>query len=251
MKKLKKRIIFIILSLFLVIISLSVFLFLTKFKGTKGNGELVSRVSRFDMARDSDENIVGWIKINGTNIDYPVRLGNDLSSNHSEDIIWINDTLGNGRNRKVIFGHNILNVSSKPLIDSKRLTRFEPLMAYVYQDFTKEHLYIQYSDIDSKESLYKIYAVSFYETEDDNGESYLSKEEITNYINVVKEKSIYDFSVDVNADDSLITLATCTRFFGVNGPTHFKVDARKVRKNEKCENYSVKKTSNYVIINEE
>lgn len=215
----------------------------------KSNGELVSRVNRLKVARNDDENVVGWIKVNGTNIDYPVRIG--VLSESNKDIIWTNDTLGDGRNRKVILGHNLLNVSSKPLVNTKNLTRFEPLMAYVYQDFTEEHLYIQYVDIDSEESLYKIYAVSFYETNDDLGESYTNKEDINNYIKTVKSNSIYDFGVDVNYKDDLITLSTCTRFFGVKGPTHFKIDARRVRKNEKIDKYSVKKSCNYDIMNKE
>lgn len=215
------------------------------------NGKLVSRVSQYNVRKNEDDSIVGWIKISGTNIDYPVYLGNGFNKSYSSDIIWTNDTLSNGEKRKTILGHNLINLSNKPLVNSKRLSRFEDLMGYVYEDFTKEHLYVQYLDIDSEESLYKIYAVSFFESEDDNGESYKKKNDIENYIKTVKANSIYDFGIDVDYTDELITLSTCTRYFGLEGPTHFKVDARKVRKNEKINNYSVKKNSNYDIINEE
>lgn len=214
-------------------------------KNNKSNGELFERTNRLNLARNEDESVVGWIKINGTNIDYAVHLGNDKSNS---DIIWTNDTLANGENRKTVLGHNILNVSKKPLVNSEILTRFEPLMAYVYQDFVKEHLYIQYVDIDSEESLYKIYAINFYSAEEDVGESYTDVKDITNYIDKVRKTSIYDLDVDVNYQDELITLATCTRYFGATGPKHFKIDARKLRKNEKISNYSVKKSNNYDIM---
>ena len=243
-----------VLIIFIIVIILGMGIFVTKNSEKKSgisNGDFVSVMKKFNLARADNKNIVGWIKINNTNIDYAVNLGSLINNNLSDDTIWTNDTLSNGKNRKVIFGHNLLNVSSRPLVNDKRLSRFEPLMSYVYQDFTEEHLYIQYVDIDSEESLYKIYAVSFYETNDDLGESYTNKEDINNYIKTVKSNSIYDFGVDVNYKDDLITLSTCTRFFGVKGPTHFKIDARRVRKNEKIEKYSVKKSCNYDIMNKE
>lgn len=243
----KKKLLIISVSCLIILIIISVF-WLKVFKNNKSNGELFPRTERLNLAMKDDESVVGWIKVNGTNIDYAVHLGNARSNN---DIIWTNDTLSNGENRKTILGHNLLNVSKKPLVNAKSLTRFEPLMAYVYQDFVKDHLYIQYVDIDSEESLYKIYAISFYEGSEDDGESYTEEKDITNYINKVKKASIYDLNVDVNYKDELITLATCTRYFGVDGPKHFKIDARKVRKNEKISNYSVKKSNNYDIMNKE
>ena len=114
-----------------------------------------------------------------------------------------------------------------------------------------KNICIQYVDIDSEESLYKIYAISFYSGDEDVGESYTDEKDITNYIEKVRKASIYDLDVDVDYQDELITLATCTRYFGVNGPKHFKIDARKVRKNEKISNYSVKKSNNYDIMNKE
>lgn len=242
----KKRLL--LIGCFLAVIVLIFIVLLVIRNNGKSNGELIPRANRLKVAHNDDENVVGWIKVNGTNIDYAVHLGNSSSSS---DIIWTNDTLSNGENRKMILGHNLLNVSSVPLVNSKSLTRFEPLMAYVYQNFTEDHLYIQYVDIDSEESLYKIYAVSFYHGPDDEGESYTDKDDITNYINTVRNNSIYKFDVDVNYEDELISLATCTRFFGIDGPMHFKIDARKLRKNEKISNYSVKKTSNYDIMNKE
>lgn len=244
----KKNTVIIIGACLVVIISSITFSKMLQ-KNTVGNGKLFPRENRLKVARSDDDNIVGWVKVNGTNIDYPVHLG--VTDSNNKDNIWTNDTLSNGENRKLILGHNLINISRKPLVNTKNLSRFEPLMAYVYQDFTKEHLYIQYVDIDSEESLYKIYAVSFYESSEDVGESYTEKDDINNYIKRVRDNSIYDFDVDVNYEDDLITLATCTRFFGIDGPTHFKIDARRVRKNEKIGNYSVKKSNNYDIMNKE
>ena len=43
---------------------------------------------------------------------------------------------------------------------------------------------------------------------------------------------MYDIDVDVNEDDKLLSLMTCTRFYGGDSYS-FIVDARKLRDNEK------------------
>ena len=71
-----------------------------------------------------------------------------------------------------------------------------------------------------------------------------------NYIKEAKEDSIYDYDVDVNSSDEIISLITCTRYFGLNGKTQFRVDARKLRENEKIEKYSVSTNQNYDELNQ-
>ena len=53
-----------------------------------------------------------------------------------------------------------------------------------------------------------------------------------------KKNSLYDFDAEVDSSDHLISLITCTRYFGLNGKTQFRIDAREVRKNEKIKKYS-------------
>ena len=51
--------------------------------------------------------------------------------------------------------------------------------------------------------------------------------------------------VVLNGQDKLLTLVTCTRFFGSTNSYSFVVDAREVRKNEKVKNYAVSETVKY------
>ena len=138
------------------------------------------------------------------------------------------------------------DVSSEPEIGNSEHIKFEQLMSFVYYDFAKENLYIQYSD-GKEEALYKIYAVSFNDIAYEYGQSY-SKKKINKYISDAKDISIYDYDVEVDENDKLISLITCTRYFGRYGKTQFRVDARRIRENEKISKYSVEINSNYDII---
>lgn len=206
-----------------------------------------SRIEKTSSTKIANATTVGWLMVQGTNIDYPVIKETEEAYLTGEDYLWQPNNYVEKQNREVIYGHNILNVSSNPLITDPTHSRFEQLMSFVDYDFAKDNLYVQYTK-DGKDVLYKIYAVSFDYRENENGDSYEDKNELTTYINNVRKLSIYDYDVDVNSSDDLISLITCTRYFGLYGKTQFRVDARRVRESEKNVKYSVETNQNYDII---
>ena len=175
--------------------------------------------------------VMGWVRVQGTNIDYPVLYAQD--SNYSLNDVdisfaWTNSSSTTLNDRVILHGHNIRNVSSKPLLNEKEL---------------KQNKYIQYT-INNKNYLYKLYAVSMMDESefyyDENMDSKTKKA----YIKESIEDSYFNFDIDVNSSDKLITLVTCTRFFGQKG-TIIKLDARMVREDEKVRNYKVSKNDSY------
>ena len=67
-----------------------------------------------------------------------------------------------------------------------------------------------------------------------------------------KEKSLYDYDIEVDEKDKLITLVTCTRFFKEQGNVNFIVSGRLLRENEKNKKYEIKKNKkNYLKLEEE
>ena len=74
--------------------------------------------------------------------------------------------------------------------------------------------------------------------------------ELKEYIDQSLKDSFYDFDISVDENDNIITLITCTRFYGRVNHYSFKIDARMVRDKEKIKNYSVKENSNYKKIEE-
>ena len=206
-----------------------------------------SRISNIDNTKIADSPAIGWLRVQGTNIDTPIVKRTDkVEESVGYNYLWLSEYYFENENRKVIYGHNIRNVSSYPEVGNKDHIKFEQLVSFAYDDFAKENLYIQFSD-GKEEKLYKIYAVTFNNQSEEYGKSY-KKEELKDYIKQVKYNSIYNYDVDVNEDDELISLITCTRYFGRYEKTQFKVDARRVRKNEKINKYSVETNSNYDII---
>lgn len=239
-----------ILILFIILLVLIVMLFIGYNLLNSNDNSYYQPDSRVKQSQEytiEDAKTVGWLQVQGTNIDYPVIKETENAYTSGIDYLWQPNVYRDGENREVIYGHNILNVSSNPLINEDGHTRFEPLMGFVYKEFAQQNLYIQYT-YDGKDYLYKIYAIGFVSTSDEQGYSMSDKETIKNYIYEAKKNSLYDYDIDVNENDRLISLVTCTRYFGLSGKTQFRVDAREVRKNEKIKKYSVYTTQNYDII---
>lgn len=192
---------------------------------------------------------IAWLKVQGTNIDAPI-IGYDqitaLANVDKEDYLWNRINLEKKFNQVSISGHNILNLSKKPQVGKEYFSRFDDLMAFVYKDFIEENKYIQYT-IDNEDYVYKIFGV-FFERDyklDLRHEGDYTKKETKAYLKQIADLNIYDFDIDVNENDSLITLTTCTRMFGTNDKRQLVVVGRQLRKNEKMANYDVKPNKNY------
>lgn len=192
---------------------------------------------------------VAWLRVQGTMIDTPIvayEEGKDLSYLDKEDFLWTEAKTAEYKNQIKIMGHNILNLSATPEIGVNYFTKFEDLMAFTYEDFVKENKYIQYS-IGDKEYVYKVFAVLYdksYNLDLYNTDNY-SPEEMADYIKLVESKSLYDFDIDVDASDDIISLVTCSRLYGVDQKRQFVVVGRLLRDNEKMTNYSFETTEKY------
>lgn len=208
-----------------------------------------SKISNIELLDAHEMAKVGWIQVQGTNIDYPVMVpGFDDFNTNNINYVWRSPNYTSGEFRETILGHNIVNVSSHPLTDDENLVDFEPLMSFVYYDFAKDNMYIQYTK-DGEDKLYVIYAIGFYDYSEINGGSFETKEETKQYIEKVKNNSIYNYNLDVDEDDELLTLITCTRFFGLDEKQQFVIDARLVKNGETPVKYIVEKNQNYDIMN--
>ena len=191
----------------------------------------------------------GWVRVQGTNIDYPLYRFNkevlDMPVNKS--LLW--DLSFDNKFHSVmhVYGHNIKNLSSKPLREDEGFTRLEELMSYVYYDFAEDNKYFQIT-IGNKDYLYKIFAVNFMDTEQFYGYSrstFKKKNDKKDYIDTLLEESIYDYDIDVDVNDDIASVVTCTRFFGPKS-SNFLVTGRLMRNNEKADNYKVHRNKNYV-----
>ncbi len=204
--------------------------------------------SRYNKVQE--EEVYGWIRVQGTNIDIPIvdSYIEDISD-RTGNFAWMNPTEEESKlyDRTIVYGHNLLNLSATPEVTNPDHTRFEQLLSFLNYNFAKENQYIQYSD-DEKDYLFEIYSVSFYEAGNFNNSLEFTSEEKEAYINKAIEDSIYNYNIIPSNDEELITLSTCTRFFGPTLQYQFRIEGRIItEKNQKKE---ITKTENYEIIDE-
>ncbi len=245
-KKRRKSVISVIALLFIIIILLCIaIVILLKQKAVYKIEDRAENITEYQ--KDNKEyDVDGWLRVQGTNIDYPVIMETSKTniSNIIDDFVWRREKTEELQSRTVILGHNIKNVSSNPLITDKNHTRFEQLLSFIYYDFAKENQYIQYTK-NGKDYLFKIFSVSFINDRDLSQTGYLSKNELKDYIKKSVEDSYFDYDIEVDENDKIITLITCTRFFGGTTAYKFKIDGLLMTEDDKITLSKVSPKENY------
>ncbi len=249
----KHKVTLIVGLMFAVVIGLVIFLCFRIFNNTSNNFKVESRVKQLEEAQkknSKDYETIGWLRIQGTEVDLPIIYSEDTTADFPvelENYVWTKNISKEFSGHISILGHNIFNLSAHPKIKSNSFHRLEQLMAFVYYDFAKDNQYIQLT-WDGKDYVYKIFAAGFVNTVDAsffNRYGTPTKETIKFEEEFVKKTSLYDYDVEVDENDSLISLSTCTRFYGSNSGLEFYVTGRLLRDGEKIEHYKVTKNSNY------
>ena len=202
----------------------------------------------WDALKKINKEIVGWITLDGTKIDYPVleHKGDNAYSQY-----YLNRTYKKSYSS---YGSVFIDYRSKESVKSKNVilhghnirdgSMFNALMGYGdlkgNLNFYKKHPVIEFNTPEA-DGQYKIISVFKTSTlyEHDNGEffnymqgSFLSDAEFMNYVYNVRIRSMINCPVMVNEDDQLLTLSTCSYEF-----TNFRtvVVARKLREGEKAD----------------
>ena len=159
------------------------------------------------------EDYRGWIKIDNTNINYPIVQGKDNSFYLDKDInknylssgsIFMN-YLNHGFNDEntVLFGHHMRNK-----------TMFAQLKKYKEKEFFYGNNDIVIEVENGKVLKYKVF--SAYVT--DANDNYIktnfdNKSEYKEFLDKIKNKSIYKSDINVDENDKIITLSTCSYEF--------------------------------------
>lgn len=150
-----------------------------------------------------------WLEVDNTNIDYPVVQGSDNSFYLKKDIY--KNYLGSGsifmdyRNNFeideniIIYGHNM-----------KNKTMFNNLEKFKEEEFFNANNKIRIFDKD-KEYVYEVFS-AYYVAPDYNYiiPNFTNKEEYNSYLKDIKNKSLFKSNIDINSNDKIITLSTCS-----------------------------------------
>ncbi len=162
----------------------------------------------FAKLKQKNSDAIAWIKVNGTDIDFPVVKGTDnsyyLTHNFDKEknkAGWIfadyrNKFDGTDKNI-IIYGHNMKNGS----------------MFASLKDVIKEEWYNNENNkyialiTENENCKYQVFSVYQIETEE-----YYLQTNISNFkefVEEIKGRSKKDFNVDIKETDSILTLSTC------------------------------------------
>lgn len=180
-----------------------------------------------------NKKLIGWIKIDGTKVDYPVlqTSNNDYYLDHNFDqeedrngsIFLDKDCSIWPRSQNLIlYGHNM-----------KSGKMFGTLKSYKDEAFFKKHPQIQFDTIHEK-GIYDVMYVFSEVVHDETEVAFKyyqfiganSSVEYESYMNEMSEKSLYDTGVTSAYGDALITLSTCDY---TQGAERFVIVAKKVQ----------------------
>ena len=175
------------------------------------------RMIQLEELQKENEEIIGWLEIEGTNINYPVLQASDndyyLTHNYKKEkastgSIFLDKDfdLINGSSNYLIYGHR-----------NKSGLMFEDLIKYAEEDFYKEHTKIKFTT-NKDDSIYEIlsvfYSRVYYKSEQNVFRYYYfvnanNEQEYNDFVNNAKKVSLYDTGVTAKYGDQLLTLSTC------------------------------------------
>ena len=164
----------------------------------------------FQTLKEKNSDTVGFLKVNGTNIEYTVVKGTNNSyylkhnfNKESNSAGWIfadykNKVDGTDKNL-VIYGHNMRDDSM-----------FGSLKNILNDDWhnEEENKYVTFIT-ENDNSIYEVFSVYQVADEDYYITTDFKDNEFNDFIKTIKSRSKFDFGVDVNENDNILTLSTC------------------------------------------
>lgn len=221
----KKIICMILLLALSVVLAVSAYFYISEYLQDKEQLDKLESIAQ--TVNDSEQNsdnkyaelyaqnsdFMGWFRIDGTGIDYPVMQSKDdpdfyLKHNFSKEyscfgIPYMQENCGLSSDNIIIYGHNI-----------KSKSMFNELTKYKDKDFYTTHKYITLDTLDEQRT-YEVIAAFKTVAYSDSGFQYYdfvnanTVEEFDDYVAKCKALSFYDTGVTAEYGDKLLTLSTC------------------------------------------
>lgn len=217
---------FILFAIFLTLFIISGTKVINYIKDARNNKELYAELSQYtrenedntsnkyniDFAslKQKNSDTVGFIKVNGTDVNHIVVKGTDnnfyLTRNFEKEYNvsgWIfadyrNKLDGSDKNI-IIYGHNMRT--------NDMFGTLKNILSNSWQEDenNRDILFIT----ENEEAIYKVFSVYQIEAEDYYLQTDFQEGEFTKYIDTVKSRSAYNFNVEVDENDNILTLSTC------------------------------------------
>ena len=186
-----------------------------------------SIMERYAPLLEINSDLVGWVSVPDTVIDYPVVQAKDNNYYLRRDIHgnsaragtifmdYRSDARARGRHT-ILYGHHMRNGSM-----------FKDLEKYKNEGFFQENGYIRFDTLFA-EIEWEVFAVYITDTNFPYTQvTFASDEDYMDFLKRIKNKSMYQKDIELTEEDQILTLSTCTYEYD---DARFVVHARRVRK---------------------
>ena len=165
----------------------------------------------FNELKNTNSDTVGWITVNGTNINYPFvqTSDNDYYLNHQFDKKsngggWVfldyRNNASNFDKNTIIYAHGRQNK-----------TMFGSLKNILTSGWLNNSSnYVVKLSTETENTLWQVFSVYRIPTTSDYLQiGFTDNEEFLNFANMLKDRSSFDFGTTVSENDKILTLSTC------------------------------------------
>ena len=179
----------------------------------------------YNKLKSINSDTVGWIKINGTSINYPVVQAdnNEYYLNHTfykktNGIGWIYMDYRNGidelSDNTIIYGHNLRK-------GTLMFTTLHNLLKDKWLNNSNNHVIT--FNTPNEQMKWQVFSVYISEPTSDYLYTRFSTKKIyQDFLDTIKSKSTHNFGIDITSDDKILTLTTCAE----NGTKRLVVHAK-------------------------
>ena len=190
-------------------------------------------LTRYHALYEQNNDMAGWIRIDGTVIDYPVLYNSEGNAfylhrnfkkeNSDAGIPFLDyqcDRAGNSDNM-IVYGHNMRNG-----------TMFHDLLKYANEGFYKEHRYVRFDTVYNR-CVYEVFSAFRVKVGSKDEFRYYdfinstTAGEYDSFVSSCKAHGLYDTGITPSYREKLLTLSTCSYN---SGNERFVIVARLVEK---------------------
>lgn len=179
----------------------------------------------FTNLKKVNNETIAWIQVPNTKIDYPVVQHKDNSYylSHSFDKTknnagWVfldyRNSIEEMSDNTIIYAHGRLDK-----------TMFGSLRDLTTTEYLEKEEHLIYLSTPSQNYVYEIFSIYHIVTTDDYITTSFPETEFSNWLNTMEKRSIYNFNIDVDSSEKILTLSTC-----YNNNEKLVVHSRLVRK---------------------
>lgn len=183
----------------------------------------------FDNLKKINSDVVGWIKVNGTNINYPFVQSKDNKyylthsfnkSYNNAGWVFLDYRNNNINNRNtIIYAHGRTDK-----------TMFGTLRKVLNNGWINNtNNYVIKISTEKENSLWQIFSIYHIPTTNDYLQTeFKDKREYQRFLNILKNRSNHNFNTSITSNDTILTLSTC-----YNDSEKMVVHAKLIKKQKK------------------